>query len=471
MAVSLGAALLGSSLLSGGLGFLGSQLAANTQADASQQAAQAQIASLLLAQQFARENNNAAMAANQTGINAYQGYVPNILQSLSDARSSLSSGQMGATSDLTNNAYNALATAGGYGGAAQGSLNAGYGQALNFQAGGLDNQTQAIRNALTNAQGNLEYGANTAGSQINNALATNNNMLAPYTGAGQNATATLSQLYGMQGPQAQQFAFNNFATSPDYQFAQQEGMRALEGSNASRGLLQSSGHLRSAEQFGQGLASQQYGNYVNRLQNIANTGLSATNTGVAANAAAGNQLAGIQSGYGQNLANAAIGSGGALANIYGQNYGALGNLSAQQGASNAGLLTGMGNTMTGLYGGLGTGLAGIDSSWGQGLAGLYQGQAGAYQNIGNVIAGLNANQAGLLTNQGNQFANLAVQGGNAIASGLTGAGQANAAGIAGSTNALTGSIGNMSNQLLLGSLLSSRNGTGNIFGQPLFGAS
>jgi hypothetical protein len=109
--------------------------------------------------------------------------------------------------------------------------------------------------------------------------------LSPYTNTGNNATATLSQLYGMQGPQAQQQAFGQFQASPDYQFAQSEGMRALENSNAAKGLLQSSGHLRSAQEFGQNLASQQYGNYVNRLTGLANQGLSATGTGVAANQA------------------------------------------------------------------------------------------------------------------------------------------------------------------------------------------
>jgi hypothetical protein len=78
-------------------------------------------------------------------------------------------------------------------------------------------------------------------------------------------------------------AFGQFQASPDYQFAQSEGMRALENSNAAKGLLQSSGHLRSAQEFGQNLASQQYGNYVNRLTGLANQGLSATGTGVAAN--------------------------------------------------------------------------------------------------------------------------------------------------------------------------------------------
>jgi hypothetical protein len=100
-------------------------------------------------------------------------------------------------------------------------------------------------------------------------------------------------------------------------------MRALENSNAAKGLLQSSGHLRSAQEFGQNLASQQYGNYVNRLTGLANQGLSATGNGLAANLNAGNQLANINTNYGQNLATAAMSGGNALSNIYGTNFGGL----------------------------------------------------------------------------------------------------------------------------------------------------
>jgi hypothetical protein len=468
MAISLGTALLGSSIVGGGLGLLGTQLAANTQANASQQSMQAQLAMLQMAERFQRENQANALAATNKGIDTYNQYIPLVVNSLFDAQGALGSGRTNASNALQGNVGNAIGTASDFGGRALQNFNAGISDARDWTLAGRDWQANEVNNALGQARRDLEYGSGGAQHAIGNALAYNNNSLSPYMGAGNNATTTLAQLYGLQGQDAQTAAFGQFEASPDYQFAQREGMRALEGSNAAKGLLQSSGHMRTAQQYGQNLASQQYGNYVNRLQGLANTGLTATNTSVAANQNAGNSLAGVMSGYGNNLANASMGAGGALSNIYGQNFGSMAGLATQQGAGAAGLLTGTGNTLTGLYSGLGTGLAGIETGYGQGLTGLHTGLAGTYQNFGSTLAGLNANQAGLFTNQGNALANLAVQGGNAVAAGLTGAGQANASGIVGGTNAVTGALGNMSNQLLLGSLMNSKNG-GNIFGTQLFG--
>jgi hypothetical protein len=79
-----------------------------------------------------------------------------------------------------------------------------------------------------------------------------------------------------------------FQQDPGYAFRMQEGMKALERSAAARGGLLSGGMLRGAQQYGQGLASQEYMNAFNRyqaernarlnpLQSLAGVGQTATN--------------------------------------------------------------------------------------------------------------------------------------------------------------------------------------------------
>jgi len=59
---------------------------------------------------------------------------------------------------------------------------------------------------------------------------------------------------------------------PGYQFALSQGVEAIEKSAAGRGLLQSGQTLKSLTQYGQGLASSNIENYLNRLQGLAGGG-------------------------------------------------------------------------------------------------------------------------------------------------------------------------------------------------------
>lgn len=96
------------------------------------------------------------------------------------------------------------------------------------------------------------------------------------------------------------FGMNQFQQDPGYAFRMQEGMKALERSAAARGGLLSGGMLKGAQQYGQGLASQEYMNAFNRyqaertarlnpLQSLAGVGQTATNQlGQAGQTMAGN---------------------------------------------------------------------------------------------------------------------------------------------------------------------------------------
>lgn len=122
--------------------------------------------------------------------------------------------------------------------------------------------------------------------------------------------------------------FSSFKQSPDYQFALDQGMQSLDRSAASRGGLYSGGHSADLMKFGQGLASQNYGNYYNRLASLAGVGQTTGQSLGSFGANAANQIGGArQSAYnqiGQNNADFYAGTAGALGGLWNQYRGGRG---------------------------------------------------------------------------------------------------------------------------------------------------
>lgn len=73
--------------------------------------------------------------------------------------------------------------------------------------------------------------------------------------------------------------YAGFGESPDYRFAFDEGQKALDKSASARGRLQSGGYGRELVRYGQGMASQQFDKYANRLASLAGIGQTATTQG------------------------------------------------------------------------------------------------------------------------------------------------------------------------------------------------
>lgn len=117
--------------------------------------------------------------------------------------------------------------------------------------------------------------------------------LAPWRTTGGAALDKLSQLYGLGGQAPDPSVFT---ASPGYQFRYNEGLRGIDRGAAARGLLHSGAAVKAEENFGQGLASSEFNNYSNTLQQIAGTGQTAANATVAAGANAANN---ITQAYGQ----------------------------------------------------------------------------------------------------------------------------------------------------------------------------
>lgn len=128
----------------------------------------------------------------------------------------------------------------------------------------------------------------------------------------------LYDLSGLNGGQAQQNAFGQFQESPEYNFLRQQGEQAAQRSAAAGGQLASGRTLADLSKFGQGLASQSYGDYYGRLRDLYGSALGTANN-----------LAGVYSNSGSNLANLQMQGGQQAAQYAGQRGGVFGDLLSQ----------------------------------------------------------------------------------------------------------------------------------------------
>ena len=157
----------------------------------------------------------------------------------------------------------------------------------------------AIFSALSGmiAQGGAQAGGNMAANAANRAAqmqqeeATRSRAaLSPWTSAGTGAIGKVTNLLGLGtlktnggnyntygldpagAKETQQQALADFETSPGYQFRMDEGMKALDRSAASRGLLRSGAQQKAINTFGQGIASEEYNNYMRNLLAVSGLG-------------------------------------------------------------------------------------------------------------------------------------------------------------------------------------------------------
>jgi len=155
----------------------------------------------------------------------------------------------------------------------------------------------AIFSALSGviSQQGAQAGGNMAASAANRAAQMQQDeatraraALSPWVAAGGGALGTLKtncgnyNTYGLDpagAEETQQQALADFETSPGYQFRMDEGSKALDRSAASRGLLRSGAQQKAITAFGQGVASEEYGNYMDDLLAVSGLGGQAASSG------------------------------------------------------------------------------------------------------------------------------------------------------------------------------------------------
>ncbi len=121
------------------------------------------------------------------------------------------------------------------------------------------------------------------------------------------------------------FTIDKFQASPSYGFRLKEGLRALENSAAARGGLLSGNAMRGITRYGQGLASEEFGNAFNQYQ--------------IERAAKLNPLQSL-AGVGQTAANTLTGLAGTRGQQMAQNAANMGNIRASSYMNTANALTG-----------------------------------------------------------------------------------------------------------------------------------
>ena len=172
------------------------------------------------------------------------------------------------------------------------------------------------------------YGINTLGNLMKSGAGQLNNPLDLYL-----------KSKGLSGGQ---FNTNN----PAYQFQLKQGQQALDRSSAARGMGYSGAQMKASQQYGQGLASQQYdkeynratsefGDYYNRLAGLSQGGQQAAGS----MSQAGGQ-------YAQNAGNTFANLSNAQTSILGQQA----NARASGYAGQANAISGGLNSLTNLYG-------------------------------------------------------------------------------------------------------------------------
>lgn len=159
---------------------------------------------------------------------------------------------------------------------------------------------------------------------------------APYLGAGTNALGAYQYEMGL-GERPEGYA--GIQESPGFQRQLEMGVRGIESGASARGKLFSGATGTALERYRTGLASQEVGNYMNRLAGLTTMGQQSAGM----QAAAGQNLATGGAGAMANIANAqaagAIGMGGALAGGIETGLGLYGYLNQPQTAGNQTMTT------------------------------------------------------------------------------------------------------------------------------------
>ena len=146
-------------------------------------------------------------------------------------------------------------------------------------------------------------------------------------------------------------AFTQFHNSDGYQFRLGQGLNAVNTNHALRGSFESGAAAKELNNYAQGQASNEFGNYVGMLQNQQGVGLSGANA-----------LAGVGTDYGKNVSsnnnnaaqvasNAAMSSGNAFGNAFKD---ITGNIGGRIGQTSGSSYPGGGSAFASRYGTGGT---------------------------------------------------------------------------------------------------------------------
>lgn len=181
---------------------------------------------------------------------------------------------------------------------------------------GIDDAKAAASNA-----------ANQNRQTANAAYGNAQNIQSPFYTQGVQANNTLGNFLGLNGVGAQQGAYDSYVAGPDVTARMNQGIRAIDNSYAGRnaGTL-SGGLLKSLTKYGTDVATQDFGNYLNRLTSAAGSGQNAANQLTNANYQSAGMTSNANTAEGNAIANASLTGGSILGNLIGGGLGLAGSL-------------------------------------------------------------------------------------------------------------------------------------------------
>lgn len=138
----------------------------------------------------------------------------------------------------------------------------------------------------------------------------------PQLDIGRSALSRLNFLAGGGTPEEQAAARAGFATSPGYTFRQAEGEKGIRRLANAQGQLGSGAMYKDLLKYNQGLATDEYGNYIGQLQNIAGYLPAAARGMATAGTNYGSQLRDIARGVGAAASQAELGISDVDARLY-----------------------------------------------------------------------------------------------------------------------------------------------------------
>lgn len=342
-------------------------------------------------------------------------------QAQGGARTDRLQGLNGAT-DLTNTGF---ASAGnritqGYGAAMETARQYGD-KSLYALTQGRDAGLAAVNQGATNSLGALYSGQGQGVSALNQGYERYSQGMTPYTGLGTSAVNGLQSLMANPGQAIQ--------SDPGYQWRLKQGQQALERSAAARGMTASGAQMKALQDYGQGAASQEYGNIFNRYSQLAGMGQNAAgNLGVAATQT------------GANLANLYAGTGRAASDVYAHQGDQVANIEGQYGSNTANINQTIGGQLQGLHVGQGTQMANLDTSRADRLSSLYN---GTYNNLAGDTMQTGQNIGGAFSNAASNLANTTMGVASTGGQTFTNAGNGYAGGAVGVANSINNGLGNL----------------------------
>lgn len=137
-----------------------------------------------------------------------------------------------------------------------------------FDLFSADTGKQAAQTAHDARTGGLKKGFNTVKDYYGQAGEHYQTALQPWQTIGERGAAG-ADLYadaaGVNGPEGYARALSSFQTGPGYQFAMDQGLEAIDRRAAGRGMLNSGNTNMDTMRFAQGLANQEWQNWINSL--------------------------------------------------------------------------------------------------------------------------------------------------------------------------------------------------------------